>query len=43
MSVHRTPEEMYKKRKIKQNILYASLIITVVGIIIGLQFLLYNT
>ncbi|WP_462405897.1 hypothetical protein [Gracilibacillus sp. Marseille-QA3620] len=43
MSAYRTPEEMYKKRKIKQNILYTSLIITAVGIIIGLQFLLYST
>ena len=41
MNIYQTPEEMYKRRKIKRNILYVSLIATATGIIVGLQFLLY--
>ena len=42
MDMYQTPEEMYRKRKIKRNILYVSLIILAIGLILGLQFLLYS-
>lgn len=42
MAMYQTPEEMYKKRKIKRNILYVSLIILAIGLVLGLQFLLYS-
>ena len=42
MARYQTPEEMYRRRKIKNNILYASLIILAIGIIVGIQILLYS-
>ena len=42
MARYQTPEEMYRRRKIKRNILYASLIILAIAIIVGLQLLLYS-
>ncbi|WP_257469093.1 hypothetical protein [Bacillus sp. D386] len=42
MSYYQTPEEMYRKRKLKKTATYAGLIVVAVGIILGLQVLLYN-
>ena len=42
MSYYQTPEEMYRKRKLKKTATYAGLITVAVVVIIGIQVLLYN-